>query len=597
MSGNGLRMSTPTPQAQLGTLCAFLARLRERYLDAGAAPEPGAERLLLALMLAEAALRDLAARVQVPRPAQVAVIGPTQVGKSTVVNLLLGTRAAEVSPLAGYTVHPQAFVGPGVKALDWLEPFFPRWQRSDSIAALSRERLAAYGIVRLPAFAAPLPDAAVLWDTPDFDSLAAHRYVGGVLEVVALADVLLLVVSKEKYADRSVWDTLALLEPLRRPLVVCLNKLTPDGAETITRAVHERLQALAPRHAASALLGIAQRSGPGNDGLDLPGAPALRAAIAGALAEVRPETRYAGCMALLQTHWEAWTAPVRAELQALAEWQQLVRGALEAGLAAYRRDYLDHPQRFDTFRRALVELLYLLELPGLAGALTRVRHLLTWPARKLFEQRQTWVARHRGDTDSEALVLEDTFEHLLTALGRDATRRAAAGTPATAFWRALGERLASAEPELAESFAAAARRHHDAFKPEVQAAADRLYARLRERPALLNTLRAARATTDAAAIALAVKTGGLGVQDLVFAPAMLSLTSMLTESALGTYMSQVAGELRERQYHAVAHGLFAAEIGPRLQALGMDLQGPALFAISAEELQRAEQALQEALHG
>ncbi len=36
-------------------------------------------------------------------------MGPTQVGKSTVVNLLLGKRVAEVSPLAGYTIHPQGF--------------------------------------------------------------------------------------------------------------------------------------------------------------------------------------------------------------------------------------------------------------------------------------------------------------------------------------------------------------------------------------------------------------------------------------------------------------------------------------------------------
>ncbi len=39
----------------------------------------------------------------------IAVIGPTQSGKSTLVNLLLNQQAAGVSPLAGFTVHPQGF--------------------------------------------------------------------------------------------------------------------------------------------------------------------------------------------------------------------------------------------------------------------------------------------------------------------------------------------------------------------------------------------------------------------------------------------------------------------------------------------------------
>ena len=42
-------------------------------------------------------------------PLQIAVIGPTQAGKSSIVNLILNSNNAGVSPLAGYTVHPQGF--------------------------------------------------------------------------------------------------------------------------------------------------------------------------------------------------------------------------------------------------------------------------------------------------------------------------------------------------------------------------------------------------------------------------------------------------------------------------------------------------------
>ena len=38
-------------------------------------------------------------------PCQIVVIGPTQAGKSSIVNVLLNQEAAVASPLAGYTRH------------------------------------------------------------------------------------------------------------------------------------------------------------------------------------------------------------------------------------------------------------------------------------------------------------------------------------------------------------------------------------------------------------------------------------------------------------------------------------------------------------
>jgi len=85
------------------------------------------------------------------------------------------------------------------------------------------------------------------------------------------------------------------------------------------------------------------------------------------------------------------------------------------------------------------------------------------------------------------------------------------------------------------------------FEPEIELAAKKLYEQLQSQPALLNTLRAARATADAAAVALAVKSGGLAPADLVLAPAMLSVTTLLTESALGRYLDTVKEDLKRRQ--------------------------------------------------
>jgi len=38
-----------------------------------------------------------------------AVVGPTQAGKSSLVNVLLNSNDAGVSPLAGYTIHLRVF--------------------------------------------------------------------------------------------------------------------------------------------------------------------------------------------------------------------------------------------------------------------------------------------------------------------------------------------------------------------------------------------------------------------------------------------------------------------------------------------------------
>ena len=589
-----------TSGAGHGLIARIIARLAQRYRDT---PPPldtnELSRRLAALELTEAALRDIAALDgPAPRPLQVAVVGPTQVGKSTVVNLLLGQSVAEVSPLAGFTIHPQGFALPSREANpDWIKPFFPGWERLENTAP-SRDRLDCYALHHLTGDAHGLPSGTVVWDTPDFDSFKAHTYQRGVLEVAALADVIVLVVSKEKYADLSVWKTLQLLEPLQRALLVCLNKTGENTRDVLVQALRTRLAELTPL--AENIEVIAMPYWPGIDApvSAPPGEVAdLRAALGRAQTGTDRSLRAAGVRRLLQQHWGAWMEPVRVELEAAAIWEQSIEAAINQALAAYRDEFLDHPKRFDTFRLAILELLQLLELPGLARSLTRVRQVLTWPARQLFDSRRmkSLTGRLRGkavhDLPGEELVLRDLLEQLLTSLSRDALRRGTPQTPGAAFWQALGQRLVERQTELTEQFAAAIHRHHLDFQPEIEAAAHDLYANLQQKPALLNTLRAARVTTDAAGVALALKTGGVGLNDLLFAPAMVSLTSMLTEGALGSYMTHVAGRLKQRQYAAVEKQVFTGAVKASLLGLTETLDDPGLFGITRTEYEAAEQAL------
>jgi len=111
----------------------------------------------------------------------------------------------------------------------------------------------------------------------------------------------------------------------------------------------------------------------------------------------------------------------------------------------------------------------------------------------------------------------------------------------------MNHRLREQRATLTKHFELASVNYQEQFSPQIEAAAHGLYAKLEEQPVLLNSLRAARVTTDAAAVALAVKSGGLAAADLVVAPAMLSVTTLLTESVLGRYMDHVKQGLKAEQ--------------------------------------------------
>jgi hypothetical protein len=152
---------------------------------------------------------------------------------------------------------------------------------------------------------------------------------------------------------------------------------------------------------------------------------------------------------------------------------------------------------------------------------------------------------------------------------------------------ALQQEGAALEAELA----AAAAQVQQETQAAVQAAANRLFETLRQRPALLNTLRAARTTTDVAAIAMTIKSGGMHLNDLLFAPAMLALTSSLTEGALGTYMVRVAADLKLRLLECVRAQLIERVWRPRLNSLSRALADQDVIAVSPAELAAGEAAV------
>ncbi len=329
----------------------------------------------------------------------------------------------------------------------------------------------------------------------------------------------------------------------------------------------------------------------------------LRAAVCAGLekgCERRPGR--AGVAALLHAHWDDWLRPVRAENAALEGWQRLIAAQAEEFLAAYRRDYLEHPQRYDSFRRAAVELLDLLELPRIGGIIARTRQVVTWPARRLFAAGQRWWderhgrAGRRHSLGVEARVLVDALDALLARLQREATRCSARQAPGRAVWQALATRLEQQQGQLEATFKQLVEDHHRQMSEEIRAAANKLYDELRKHPTRLNALRTARVTIDAGYVLLAVKTAGLSLLDAVWAPAAFGLTSLLTEGAAGLEMGRVARQLKEKQWKVVQEEFVQHRLMGVLGEVAVELHGPGLLEISEDDVSRATQALDDWEH-
>lgn len=554
-----------------------------------------AKSSLSSLCLSEAFLEkeDLLKR-QPNLALQLAIIGPTQAGKSSVANLLLAKDQAGVSPLAGFTTFPQGFAlglsGPDRSA---LIHFFHDYRIIEAV----REASASSRVFSLGAVSThehPVFRNCVIWDTPDFDSIHAANYYNSLLKTIALADVILLVLSKDKYADRTVWKLLSLIEALHQPTVIFLNKIPPQHGPAVLESLsenwrHSRTDPLPPIMAAPFF----------RAGIQLLNAVKEHQQLIGhlrqAMSAVDRGQHHWHCAVLLRHHWADWTEAVRQEQNLHSEWNRLVDCAQTSTLEIYQRQYLNHPQRFESLKQALAELLTLLEIPGVAPLLMKTRRLLTWPVRRLFGfgQRQSEGSGNEPRKSRESQVLERMFEHLMIELADLVFSKRSEFGDYEHWWGEIFSLLKSQHPVLSETYNQAVRGYQNEFHHEIEAAAHRLYSKLEQQPATLNSLRVTRITTDAAAVAIALKTGGIGVQDFVLTPAVLSLTSLLTESALGHYLHRVEAELKQKQLQAVTTSLFEDALTKELKSLPDRMTPNNKFKIPEQALRDAQARLHE----
>ena len=581
------------------TMLTYLRLLQQRFqtLTGHSSPQTEAPRqewlpLLRSLAFAEAVQEKVEWVARQPDlPLQVAVIGPTQAGKSSVMNWLAGQSLAEASPLAGFTVHPQGFaLLPTSDAFESeLQSYF-RGYRRVARSGLDHHQLDSFSLEYAPSgLQSHVLDGTVIWDTPDFDSAHSSHYRQAVLRVAALADVVILVVSKDKYADLSVWDFMRLLQPLQQPTVVLLNKIDPMAESTLISSVVDKWRSFRTDPPPAVVAIPYLPNPPGLVGLEAIH-HSLMSTLQHAVGSVQ-RTRYPEqARQLCRTHWDAWSAPILSEYRLHDVWLERVDHIMDECLVRYQRDYLEHPNHYETFQRALAELLTLLEVPGLGQTLYTVRRAVTWPMRQLTALGRLASGQRETVEGGESAMLHQIAQHALVRLGESLLLEQEQDDNQQLWWRSLNQQLARQREGLLTRFDQAVQGYRVDFQPEIEKTAHGLYVHLQAHPMVLNSLRATRVTTDAAALAVALHTGGIGVHDLIIAPAMLSVTSLLTESALGRYMNKAAAQLKQRQRTAVEH-LLQQTLRQPLIALPDSLNDSQRLDIPRELLEQAARQL------
>ena len=528
-------------------------------------------------------------------PLNLVIFGPTQVGKSTLVNCLLPEALAGISPLAGYTVHPQGFAtSTETKDATWLETLFPDYKRVDQ-NNLDHTDLAAYALVEIASsgiLANQKP--TVIWDTPDFDSIDSQGYIDAVLRTIGLGDILVLVVSKEKYADQSVWDMLKLLAPLRQPLLVCINKLGEGEEQTLFRSFQNRYKSELPESKTPVLVSL-----PFVEADEKLNSDHIIQVLNTMISDYESQKNTEQPKKFIETYWQDWIQPVQDEIQDDLEWQSSLQRAVDSAMQSYRQEFLDHPDYYDTFQRAMAELLDLLEIPGFGEKLGKAREVITWPMRKLIgfgksvlrsDSRSRVPGNKTRDKGYEEALLRQLVEQVIIELANENLQDQvqASGESHSNFWKQdFRQSLNQSRQNISEQFERQVSAYQSEFDHEIQEAAQALYLRLEEQPKLLNSLRAARVTTDAAAVVFALHSGGISLNDFILAPAMLSLSSMLAESSVGQYMNTVKAKLKTRQYETVQRLLFD-HLQNELNRIRDQTSADSRFQITEQEIEELE---------
>ncbi|QDU20119.1 GTPase domain-containing protein [Urbifossiella limnaea] len=501
-------MQSPDTRAAVGELAADLG-----WLEDHCRAQPGLADHAGSLRLASALTRNVLGPFledQPARPLHVAVVGGAGAGKSTVVNFLCGSVVAEANPQAGFTRHPTAFLPASGAALPSTVGFLGPLRRvSESKPADLDEDV--YQVRRLqPGAGADALADFVVWDCPDMTTWASSGYVARLMEVAALADVVVYVASDERYNDEVPTQFLHLAVRAGKAVVCVLTKMreadAPAMVEHFRQEVLGRLPPL-PGGAQPAVQVVPFPQMPPDVRNDPAGAGAKRRVqllnqilVQCESVEASRARTVTNAARFLASAGVGLLDVARRDLAEFEAWKGAVQDGRLAFEDRYRNEYLSGEQfrRFDRYRERLVELV---ELPGAGRVWGNVMWVLRAPYRWGRDTLTRLIVRPEVFNLSEKTVLDAALLGWLDGLRAEALKRAASHP----VWKAAARGFDG--PLSAE----ARDRFHHAFRTfelketdDLETTGRQLVAHLEGNPALLYGLRGGKLAADAAVVGAAV---------------------------------------------------------------------------------------------
>jgi 50S ribosome-binding GTPase len=517
-------------------------------------------------------------------PMHVAVVGGAGAGKSTVVNLFLGAAIAEANPQAGYTRHPTAYLPPTASSgwsghLGFLGPL--RKLDQPAPADLDED---VYQVRRVPGTDPnPLGDV-VIWDCPDMTTWAAGGYLPRLIEVAALADVVVYVASDERYNDEVPTEFVNVLIRAGKAVVIVLTKMPEDRAAQIIdhfeREVLSRMPKASTGRPAIPVLAVPYL--PPNHLADPAGhagsyrIPLLNQVMVLADPAVTRKRTVQHALEYLSNAGGDLLEVARRDLAAMDAWKALVQSAREEFEARYQTEFLNGEgfRRFDEARERLLDLL---ELPGAGRAFAMTLWVLRAPYRGLRTLAEKALVRPPAVNVGEARVLDGAFRAWLDKVRAEAIHRA----DTHPLWKHVSTGFSAGLPEAAtDHFQTLLRSYQVSSAEEIDGAARSVTSGLEQNPAALVVLRAGKLVLDVAAIGLAIWAGGWEWPTLILIPLFVSAVHQVVELGARQYVEGRRSALRSHKKAMVNQ----AVSGPMAEWL---VRWPATGGSAYEKLQVA----------
>ncbi len=504
-------------------------------------------------------------------PVHLVLVGGTNTGKSTVLNLLLGRDAAAMGVRARFSQHPEAYCSSPPGDL-WLDRFDSRFHgyrryRNEHPPRQTDEELRAGGYIRAfsvidplsvnsPELAPLFSTSAVVWDGPDFSTEAAESYLSTVVDLMGMADLVVMTVTDEAYADDRGNAFLRLLADAGIAVQAVANKVPSNPSllndmartlETIGRTQTPLLH-LPDTRGASPTERL-QRL------LQTPEAGTVRESLAHAIQRggALKKRALGNSIQFIGRHLDGVLNPLLEEAGAAAAWSQIVDRVTHDRIhEPYRRDYLEG-MHYEEFNRTIMHLVELLRIPfvgplvEVAGQLVRIPvRLIGLGIRKLMK-----LPAANAHRISEEEVLRGVVDPWLLALASEAQAQAVKQSHPS--WNSIVARLDDPgfRAGVRDRFERDCATYRLKFDDEVKRRAESLYLKLKEDPRRLHALRGANLLAGTASVVLAVKTAGIGWSDAVVGPVVAGVWHNLLEWGLGRYVDTLRTDLVNDQLLAV----------------------------------------------